>query len=65
MKEYIICGKDGTSAAILPEKGATVVSFRHKDVEFLYKDEENLNSSERPNNPAKSGRRPAADHGVR
>ena len=48
MKEYIICGKDGTSAAILPEKGATVVSFRHKDVEFLYKDKENLNSSERP-----------------
>lgn len=48
MKEYVICGKDGTSAVILPEKGATVVSFRHKGTEFLYKNAENLNSPERP-----------------
>lgn len=48
MKESIICAKDGTRAVILPEKGATVVSFCHKGVEFLYKNEENLNSPERP-----------------
>lgn len=48
MKEYVICAKDETKAVILPEKGATVVSFCHKEVEFLYKDEENLNSPERP-----------------
>lgn len=48
MKEYVIRGSDGTGAVILPEKGATVVSFCHHGVEFLYRDEDNLNSSERP-----------------
>ena len=48
MKEYVISAKDGTRAVILPEKGATVVSFCHQEVEFLYKDEANLNSTERP-----------------
>ena len=48
MKEYVICGSDGTKAVILPEKGATVVNFCHRDTEFLYKDEENLNAPERP-----------------
>ena len=48
MKEYVICGSDGTKAVILPEKGATVISFCHHDTEFLYRDQENLNSPERP-----------------
>ena len=47
MKEYII--SDGTvSAVILPEKGATAVSLKKGDTEFLYCWEENLNSPERP-----------------
>lgn len=48
MQEYVISANDGTSAVVLPEKGATVVSFRHKGTEFLYKDEDNLHSAERP-----------------
>lgn len=48
MKEYIICGSDGTRAVILPEKGATVVSFCYGGTEFLYRNEENLSSPERP-----------------
>ena len=47
MKEYII--SDGTvCAVILPEKGATAVSLKKEDTEFLYRWEDNLNSSERP-----------------
>lgn len=47
MKEYII--SDGTvSAVILPEKGATAVSLKKGDTEFLYRWDENLNSPERP-----------------
>lgn len=48
MEEYVISDGRGTRAVILPEKGATVVSFRQGDREFLYRDEENLASSERP-----------------
>lgn len=48
MKKYIICGKNGLEAEILPEKGATVTALRKDGVNFLYQDEENLASSERP-----------------
>ena len=48
MQEYIISDGFGTQAVILPEKGATVVSFRYKDREFLYRDQANLDSPERP-----------------
>lgn len=47
MKEYVI-SYGGTSAVILPEKGATVISFRKDGKEYLYRDPENLNASERP-----------------
>lgn len=40
---------DGSlTAGILPEKGATVVSLKRQDAEFLYRWQENLDSSERP-----------------
>ena len=48
MQEYVIKDKDGNKATILPEKGATVISFCVKDTEVFYKDVENLNSTERP-----------------
>ena len=48
MQEYIISDGFGTQAVILPKKGATVVSFRYKDREFLYRDQANLDSPERP-----------------
>lgn len=48
MKEYIIDDGRGTQAVILPEKGATVVGLSHQGVEFLYRDQENLDSPERP-----------------
>ena len=48
MKEYIITDGCGTQAVILPEKGATVVSLQHKGTEFLYRDQANLDSPERP-----------------
>lgn len=48
MKEYIIDDGRGTRAAILPEKGATVVGLARDGVEFLYRDQENLESAERP-----------------
>lgn len=37
-----------TSAVIIPEKGATAVSLQKNGIEFLYCNEENLNSPERP-----------------
>ena len=47
MKEYIIsCGN--LSAAILPEKGATLVSLQKDGAEYIYRDDENLSSAERP-----------------
>ena len=48
MKEYIIRDLQGNHATILPEKGATVVSFVSKETEVFYKDIENLESPERP-----------------
>lgn len=47
MTEYTI--KNGaTAAVILPEKGATVVSLSRCGREFLYRDQKNLESPERP-----------------
>lgn len=48
MKEYKIKDMDGNVATILPEKGATVISFKSKDTEMFYIDRENIDSSERP-----------------
>ena len=48
MRSFEICDGCGTGAVILPEKGATVISLTRGGEEFLYCDEENLNSSERP-----------------
>lgn len=48
MREFVISDGQDTRAVILPEKGATVVSFQYRNTEFLYRDDENLNSSERP-----------------
>ena len=48
MKEYIIKDTHGNQATILPEKGATVISFIANGVEVFYKDEENIESPERP-----------------
>lgn len=48
MKEYVITDGAGTRAVILPEKGATVVSFQHCGREYLYRDDGNLASSGRP-----------------
>lgn len=48
MKEYIISDGLGTQAVILPEKGATLTRIIHNGVDFLYVNEENLASSERP-----------------
>lgn len=48
MKEYRICDSHGTSAVILPEKGATVISLQKDGTEFFYCDRENLDSPERP-----------------
>ena len=47
MTEYRI-SHGTTSACILPEKGATVVGLSRDGVEFLYRDQENLDSPERP-----------------
>ena len=48
MKEILIQDGRGTKAVIIPDKGATVVSLEKDGVEFLYRDQENLDSSERP-----------------
>ena len=48
MKEILIQDGWGTKAVIIPDKGATVVSLEKDGVEFLYRDQENLDSSERP-----------------
>ena len=48
MQEYVISDGLNTRAVILPDKGATVVSFQYKGAEFLYRDQENLDSPERP-----------------
>lgn len=48
MKEYRITDATGASAVILPEKGATVVSYQVGGREYLYRDDGNLASAERP-----------------
>ena len=48
MKEYIIKDLNGNHAVVLPEKGATVISFMSNDIECFYKDMGNIESSERP-----------------
>lgn len=48
MLTYTICGPGNIRAEILPEKGATVVSLQKNGREFLFRDEENLISPERP-----------------
>lgn len=47
MKQYTIQSGD-LQAVILPEKGATLTRLIREGVDFLYTDEENLTSSERP-----------------
>lgn len=48
MKQYTISDGRGLSAVILPEKGATVKQLSLSGEDFLYVDEDNLNSDERP-----------------
>ena len=48
MNQIIISDGRGTQAVILPEKGATVISLTKNGREFLYCDEDNLRSAERP-----------------
>ena len=48
MEKYIISDGSCTQAEILPEKGATLTRILHNGVDFLYVDEENLASAERP-----------------
>ena len=48
MKEYKIQDANGNVATILPEKGATVISFQSNKTEMFYIDKENIESSERP-----------------
>lgn len=48
MTSYSISDALGTTARILPEKGATVISLSRNGQEYLYRDDANLASSERP-----------------
>ena len=48
MQEYQIQDANGNVVTILPEKGATVISFVSSGTEMFYRDDENLNSPERP-----------------
>lgn len=48
MKKFIISDGVCTQAEILPEKGGTLTRIIHNGVDFLYVDEENLASPERP-----------------
>ena len=48
MVEYMIRDDFGTQAVILPEKGATLVSLQKNGREYIYRDDENLQSPERP-----------------
>lgn len=47
MKEYRISDQN-SSAVILPEKGATLISFCVDGKEYFYRDQNNLDSPERP-----------------
>lgn len=48
MERITITDGCGLSATVIPERGATAVSLVKDGVEFLYCNEENLNSAERP-----------------
>ena len=48
MKEYTICDNAGLQAVVLPQKGATVKSLTYNEEEYLYRNDENLLSEERP-----------------
>jgi len=48
MVEFAISDGLQTRAVILPDKGATAVSFQYQGEEYLYRDGENLDSPERP-----------------
>lgn len=48
MRKITISDANGTQAVIAPDKGATVISLVRNGVEFLYYNEENLRSPERP-----------------
>lgn len=48
MREYRITDAAGASAVILPKKGATVISYCVNGREYFYRDQENLDSPERP-----------------
>lgn len=48
MQAYRIMDHTGSSAVILPEKGATVISYSVDHREYFYCDQENLESGERP-----------------
>lgn len=48
MTSYSISDNLGTTAVILPEKGAAVISLNRNGREYLYRNDENLASSERP-----------------
>lgn len=48
MEAYRITDHTGSSAVILPEKGATVVSYCVDGWDYFYRDQENLISTERP-----------------
>lgn len=48
MQSLRITDHTGSSALILPDKGATVISYQANGQEYLYRDDVNLESSERP-----------------
>ena len=48
MRSYRISDSAGSSAVILPHKGATLISYVVDGKEYFYRDQENLESFERP-----------------
>ena len=48
MQSIVLTDHTGARAEILPEKGATVISYRSRGQEAFYRDQENLDSPERP-----------------
>ena len=48
MQSIVLTDPTGARAEILPEKGATVISYRSRGQEVFYRDQENLDSPERP-----------------
>ena len=48
VQSIVLTDHTGARAEILPEKGATVISYRSRGQEVFYRDQENLDSPERP-----------------